>query len=129
MKDVFAWEPEKTILFFCTQGGHLSGDLLKNLEDRAPQVAAEMQAEIAKDNTIGRYFTLRDGRFGFLITRKHYNTKPNRDEFIKMLGNKVPARIHKTTLETHDVYAKVLKEFALPDIQIYEYSAFNAGKD
>lgn len=129
MKDVFAWEPDKTILFFVTQSGHLSGDLLKNLEDRAPRVVEEMRAEIEKDNTIGRYFTLRDGRFGFLITRKHYNTKPNEAEFIKMLGNKVPARIHKTTLETHPVYAKVLKEFALPDIQIYEYSAFNAGKD
>ena len=121
MANVFKWEPHKRILFFITQGGHLSGDLMKSLAERNPQVLLELHQELAKDNSIGRYFTLENDRYGFLIVRKHYNTKPNAAEFMKMLGS-LPKVMHKTTLETHPVYAKVLQELQLADVEIYETS-------
>lgn len=127
MTNVFRWEPHKTTLFFLTQGGHLSGDLLKELENRAPQIVKEMLEEIAKDNTIGRYFELRGGIWGFLVVRKHYNTKPNADQFTSMLRS-LPARQFKTTLETHEVYAKTLKALALPNIEIYDTSQWGKGE-
>lgn len=127
MTNVFRWEPQKTTLFFLTQGGHLSGDLLKSLEYRAPQIVKEMQEELAKDNTIGRYFELRGGIYGFLVVRKHYNSKPDAGQFASMLRS-LPARTFKTTLETHEVYAKVLKELALPTIEIYNTSLWGKGE-
>ena len=75
--------PRKKILVFITQGGHLSGKIMKGIDFRLPKVIEELKEELSKDNSIGRIFEIRD--IIFVIYKKHYNTKITSDQFNKLL--------------------------------------------
>jgi hypothetical protein len=126
MSYLFVYEKEKFYLAFTTQGGHITGDLMKNIENISPRAIEEMKAEIAKDNTIGRVIWC--GQFVFIITRKHYNSKPNAAEFVSMLGSLPADKIFKTTKEIHPVYANVFSISNFYNIEVYDSSDWDYGR-
>lgn len=78
---LFKWEPEKKILFFITQGAHITGTAMKYLFEVAPQVVEKLQKIVANDKpTIGTVIKVRDILdYTFIVSRKHYNSKHDLD--------------------------------------------------
>lgn len=126
MSYLFIHEKEKFYLAFTTQSAHLSGDLMKNIENVAPRAIEELKAEVAKDNEIGRVIWC--GQFVFIITRKHYNSTPDAAKFISMLRSLPSDKIFKTTQETHKVYANVLATEKFDNIEVHTSSDWDYGR-
>ena len=78
---LFKWEPEKKILFFITQGAHVSGTAMKELNDKAPSVIDRLVKRVNEIKpTIGTVIHIQDaGNYTFIVSRKHYSSKHDLD--------------------------------------------------
>lgn len=78
---LFKWEPEKKFLFFITQGAHVSGTAMKELNDKAPQVIERLVKHMNEIKpTIGTVIHIQDaGNYTFIVSRKHYSSKHDLD--------------------------------------------------
>jgi hypothetical protein len=75
---LFKWEPEKKHLFFITQGAHMSGIALKNLQYVQPQIVEELVVLVNSSKpTIGSVIAIQD--YVFIVSRKHYSSKHDLD--------------------------------------------------
>jgi hypothetical protein len=78
---LFKWEPEKKYLFFITQGAHISGTAMKELNERQPIVVERLVKRVNEIKpTIGTAIHIQDaGNFTFIVSRKHYSSKHDLD--------------------------------------------------
>ena len=78
---LFKWEPEKKILFFITQGAHVSGTAMKELNDKAPSVINRLVKRVNEIKpTTGTVIHIQDaGNYTFIVSRKHYSSKHDLD--------------------------------------------------
>jgi len=98
MSYVFDLTHKGRVLAFTTQGGHITGDLMKNINGVQPRVIERLQEEVKLDNTLGRIIDI--DNFTFVIARKHYNSRPSIKEMEALLAT-LPEGVHyKTTKET-----------------------------
>ena len=128
MKNVFEYEKNKHILAFTTQGGHVTGDLMKAIKFRSPDTIIKLQQEINKGVEIGDVFVI--GHYVFIILKKHYNSKIKNEEF-EIMMNKVAPRLSKYNLKTTNEDYPNLKETIknyLPDIEYCDTSAWGTWK-
>lgn len=134
MKNVFLLEyPSKQTLAFTTQGGHLSGKLMKNIDFRRPEIIKQFQ-EVVKQKTpqIGEVITIQN--YSFLILRKHYNSRLNTVAFTQAIAAALPALKTagfldnlKTTDEDFPEYMEILKSL-IPNIEIRPESGWPTNK-
>jgi hypothetical protein len=78
---LFKWEPEKKYLFFITQGAHVSGTAMKELNDVSPQVVELLVKRVNEIKpTIGTAIHIQHaGNYTFIVSRKHYSSKHDLD--------------------------------------------------
>jgi hypothetical protein len=78
---LFKWEPEKKYLFFITQGAHVSGTAMKELNEKAPQVIDLLVKRVNEIKpTIGMAIHIQHaGNYTFIVSRKHYSSKHDLD--------------------------------------------------
>jgi hypothetical protein len=74
---LFKWEPHKKTLFFITQGAHITGTAMKNLDEIQPNVVEKLKFEvITKKPTIGTVIVIEtSATYVFIVSRKHYSSK------------------------------------------------------
>lgn len=114
--------PRKKILVFITQGGHLSGKIMKGIDFRLPAVITKMKEELANDNSIGRVFEIRD--IIFVVYKKHYNTKLTTaqfDKFLEKIAQQLNQNNLKITNEDWPNYKDVIIKY-IPTIEYRESS-------
>lgn len=80
-KHLFKWEPEKKYLFFITQGAHVSGTAMKELNEKVPQVIDLLVKRVNEIKpTIGMAIHIHNaGDYTFIVSRKHYSSKHDLD--------------------------------------------------
>ena len=128
MKNVFEYEPKKHILVFTTQSGHVTGELMKQIKFRSPEVISKLHEKISESAEIGDVFVIKG--YVFVITRKHYNSRIKNEDF-EVLMNKVAPQLSKYTLKTtNEDYPKLREiiENYLPDIEYCDTSAWGTWK-
>jgi hypothetical protein len=78
---LFKWEPEKKYLFFITQGAHVSGTAMKELNERQPSLLEQLVKRVNDIKpTIGTAIHIHSaGDFTFIVSRKHYSSKHDLD--------------------------------------------------
>jgi hypothetical protein len=83
---LFKWEPEKKVLFFITQGAHVSGVAMKTLEDKEPLIIEQLKRMIdGLKPSIGEVLSVQE-RYVFIVSRKHYSSKHDLDLVKKALS-------------------------------------------
>lgn len=112
--------PRKRILAFITQGGHLSGKIMKGIEYRIPKAIIKLKEELQKDNSIGRIIEIND--IIFVIYRKHYNSKVTVDKFDKFISDLEP-ELNKYKLKITNEDLPQFKEILEKYIPTIEYRA------
>lgn len=118
---IWKWEPEKITLFFISQTGH-GKPLVNDFEYIAPDYAAEMKAEVARDNTMFRVFSSRFPNYVFVIYKKHYNTRDNAaaiKEAYQKVRELYPDQVIKTTSQNQTILAALQEE---PNLEFYTKS-------
>jgi hypothetical protein len=126
--NIGVYEKNKRILIFIDQKPFLSGELFKNFASFRFKLHETLQKELEKDNSIGRVIEYSD--MTFLIVRKHYNSKINRENFRKIIFNLPAGQIYKTTKENFVDYAEEIENMQekLPfTVQFYDVSGFGQG--
>jgi hypothetical protein len=78
---LFKWEPEKKILFFITQGAHITGEAMKQLDNFNPQLVEKLKAYVVSNKpTIGTVIDIKDHtNCLFIVSRKHFSSKHDLD--------------------------------------------------
>ena len=112
---LFKWEPEKKVLFFITQGAHVSGVALKNLENFNPIVIEQLKrmVDILKPS-IGEVLSVQE-RYVFIVSRKHYTSKHDL-ELVKKALLKLKGNYKLASEDFPSIVDMVSKEF--PEIEI-----------
>lgn len=121
-------EKRKHILTFITQGGHVSGDLMKQIKYRSPNTIIKLQEYINQGAEIGDVFVI--GYFVFVVIKKHYNSKIKREQFEAILKDVAPRVSHlslRTTAESYEEYKEIVSNY-LPGIEYCDTSAWDIGK-
>ena len=123
ISNVFNLEPEnKKVLAFITQGGHISGQIMKGIEFRLPARIEQMREILNKNNKIGDVIEL--DYVVFVVVRKHYNTKLTEKTFEEALVKALPNLSHlllKTTNEDWPQFEHIIKKH-IPNIEYRESS-------
>jgi hypothetical protein len=107
---LFKWEPEKKILFFITQGAHVSGTALKNLEYIQPLIIEQLKRYVdGLKPAIGSVIPVQDN-YIFIVSRKHYSSKHDLDLVRKALM-KLQGIIKMSNEDFPDIVKLVSTEF------------------
>jgi hypothetical protein len=124
MKNVFKHEPDKRILAFTTQKGHLSGDLMKNIDFRLPREIEDLKKWLEVERQIGDVFISR--YVVLVVLRKHYNSKLTKESFNMTLQKALPILEQFKLKTTFESYAEFQNEILnnLPALEICETSAW-----
>ena len=126
MTNVFTLEtPKKQTLAFTTQGGHISGELMKNINFRRPEIIQEFKKLVLTNNNIGSVIEVK-GYF-FIVIRKHYNSKVDETTFRKAISLALSqisgGENFKTTNEDWPQFQSVIKEL-IPNIEFRDRSGW-----
>lgn len=121
-RENFNDRPLKKIVAFITQGAHVSGKIMKQIEFRDPDVIIELKNKIANNSNIGDVIAI--GAYVFVVYKKHYNTKMNTEKFEAAL--KIAAPIinkYKTKITNEDWpdYKELILQY-IPSIEYRETS-------
>jgi hypothetical protein len=131
-RENFNDRPLKKILAFTTQGGHVSGKLMKQIEFRSPEVIDKLKDKISQGNSIGDVIVI--DTFIFVVYKKHYNTKMNRDKFeavLKIAAPNINKYRTKITNEDWPDYQDLILQY-IPSIEYRETSewgVYDPNKD
>ncbi|MFW5889575.1 MAG: hypothetical protein ACOCUD_04260 [Bacillota bacterium] len=116
-------DPEEMILAFTTKGGHVSGNLMKGIEFREPDVIKELKHRTKLKTKIGDVIRIRN--YYFVIYKKHYNSKITSADFehvLKLAKEKIDNNDKlKTTIEDIEKFKDVLVDY-FPNIRICKRS-------
>ena len=115
-------EPRRKILAFITQGGHISGKVMKGIEYRLPARIKQMKAILPQNNKIGD--VIETDYVVFVVLRKHYNTKvseKNFEEVIEKALPKISNQLLKTTNEDWPQFEHIIRKH-IPNIE-YRFSS------
>lgn len=126
MENLFEIEyPRKKILAFVTQGGHVSGEIMKNIEFRMPKVIEQFKKRASDGLEIGDVLILQD--CVFVVYKKHYNSKILKEKF-EIILNKVAPELNEFSLKTTDEHLPEFKDLILnylPDIEFRKTSKWD----
>jgi hypothetical protein len=126
--NIGVYEKDKKTLIFIDQKPFMSGELIKNITSFHFKMEEWLKQKVSQDNSIGRVIEL--GDVVFLIVRKHFNSKINRENFRKIIFNLPAGQIYKTTKESFVDYAEEIENMIdkLPfTVQFYDVSGFGQG--
>ncbi|MCK9482344.1 MAG: hypothetical protein M0R38_11405 [Bacteroidia bacterium] len=113
MSNVFTYD-KKTILAFIDTKGSLSGELMKNIKFRRPQVIEDLKT-LSTNFKVGDYAKI--SNYLFIVMKKNYRNKLTLETADKLL-EQLPAELKgletKTTLENYSELKDVIeKHFTL----------------
>ena len=110
-------QPHRKILAFVTQGGHLSGQVMKNIDYRLPARIEKMKTILVEQNEIGS--VIETDYVVFIVLRKHYNTKMSEKTFEDVLVKALPNIsdiLLKTTNEDWPQFEHLIRKY-IPTIE------------
>lgn len=118
--NIFTYEPNKLTLALTTEGLHLNGTLMKNIDFRRPEIIKKLleKKSLVK---IGDYVII--DNYLFFVARKHYNSKFNLSGLevsIKKMFDEISMPI-KTTAEDYIDLVNFMKSIN-DNLEIYETS-------
>lgn len=114
--------PRRYTLAFITQGGHISGKVMKGIKFRLPNIIEELKLKIKENNNIGEVIKI--GSVIFVVYRKHYNSRVSLEQFENILSE-VSEELNKYKLKTTNEDLPQFRELIekhLPNIE-YRYSS------
>lgn len=115
-------KPIRKILAFTTQGGHISGKVMKGVEYRLPARIEQMKAILPQNNKIGD--VIETDYVIFIVLRKHYNTKVSEKSFEEVIEKALPKisnQLLKTTNEDWPQFEHIIRKH-IPNIE-YRFSS------
>jgi sigma54-dependent transcription regulator len=124
---LFKWEPEKKFLFFITQGAHVSGTALKNLNEVQPEVIELLVEQVNRTKpTIGTVIDIDYvSKYSFIVSRKHYSSKHDLD-LVKSALAKLNGIYKMSNEDFPTIVELVTREF--PNIEIKTGSNWEDSK-
>lgn len=129
MRNVFDYEAKKHILAFITEGGHISGNLMKAIKFRSPKTIVKLQQKINEGVKIGDIFVI--DNYIFIVIKRHYNSSIKNEHF-EILLNKIAPQLNnyqlKTTNEDYPKLRKIIENY-LPGIEYCDTSDWGTWKN
>lgn len=124
---LFKWEPEKKFLFFITQGAHVSGTAMKNLNEVQPEVVELLVEQVNRIKpTIGTVIDIDYvSNYSFIVSRKHYSSKHDLD-LVKSALAKLNGIYKMSNEDFPTIVELVTREF--PNIEIKTSSNWEDSK-
>ena len=118
----------KHILAFITQGGHVSGELMKQIKFRSPTTITKLQEHITNGVEIGDVFVI--GYYVFVVIKKHYNSRIKKEQFEIIMNDVAPRISHfslKTTNDDYEDFKEIIENY-LPDIEYCDTGEWGTWK-
>lgn len=128
MSNLFTFDKERKILAFITEKGHISGNIMKGIDFRMPRAISELNNWM--QDSRGFSDILITDHVVFVVYRKHYNSKVNDKDFIKLLDKVAPQlQDYKLRITNEDLpqFKNLITQY-FPDIAYYERSNWEITK-